>query len=151
MREYPRRDPGKRRCGRSRARWPLAGPCCGGLSNWNQSRKGSMTCGCSRCGSCHCSPISSCLCRRCRWKPPPHSSLLPSSRCLQRGAPYTRPVAGSRTWQGCQGRTGGLSWGQLFCSLVTSKAVCRLCFGPEWAGKHLKMGGRQVHCLLNNA
>jgi len=136
--ECPQRGPGKPRCGRSRAHWSLSDPCCGGLSSWHQSRRGSMTYGCSRYGNCHRSLSSWCLCRRFQWKPPPHSSLPPSSKLLQRGAPYTEPEAGSRTWQGCHCKTGGLSWGQLFCSLETSRAVCRLCFDPEWAGTHLE-------------
>lgn len=118
--------------------WPLSDLCCGGLSSWNQSRISSMTCGCSRCGSCHRSPFSWCLCKRFRWRPPPRSSPPPSSRCLQRVALYTRPGAGSRTWQCCRGKTGGLSWGQLFCSLGISRAVCRLSLSPEWAGKRLR-------------
>lgn len=121
----------------SRVRWSRSGLCCVGLNSWSQSRRGSKTCGCSQCGSCLRSPSSWCPCRWLRWQPPPRSSQPPSSKLLQREAPYTRPGAGSQTWLSCHGRTGGLSWGQLSCSLETSRAACRLCWGPEWAGRHL--------------
>lgn len=134
---FPHRGPGRPRYVTSRARWSRSGLYCGGLSSWSRSRRGSRTCGCSRCGSCLRSPSSWCLCRWRPRMPPRRSSPPPSSRLLQRGAPSRAPGAGSRSGRGGHCRTGGLAWGLLSCCLGIDRAVCRRCSGPGWAGRRL--------------
>lgn len=111
----PQHGLGTLQCGRSMAPWSPSGPCSDGLSSWNQSRRGSRTCGCSQCGRCLRNQSFWVLCRLLQWRPPPRSSQPPSSRRHQRGAPYTEPGAGSQIGQGGHRRPGGLSWGQLSC------------------------------------